>query len=55
MFQSGETIWIVPPGSRAAQGPYLIIEVLGNEQYRLRDQGTNVEFISAGADMKNRL
>jgi len=55
MFQIGEQVWIVPLGSRGAQGPYRIVAVLGDERYKLRDEGSHAEIESEGKDMKNRL
>jgi hypothetical protein len=55
MFQIGETVWIVLPGVRGVQGPYVVVAVLDNEQYRLRDGNSNAEFDTVGTDMKNRL
>jgi hypothetical protein len=55
MFQVGEKVWIVPQGARGAQGPYLVVAVLDNEQYRLRDESSNAERDAVGTDMRNRL
>ncbi|KIW95073.1 uncharacterized protein Z519_03655 [Cladophialophora bantiana CBS 173.52] len=54
LFQNGEQVWVAPPGSRGVRGPFKIVGVLGNEQYRVRDERLGTEEQVPGANMKRR-
>ncbi|KAA8911286.1 hypothetical protein FN846DRAFT_448352 [Sphaerosporella brunnea] len=37
VYQKGEEVYVYNPGQRQPLGPYVIVEVLGKEQYRIKE------------------
>lgn len=55
LFQLKDRVWVVSSGSRGVGGPYRIVSVLANENYRLRDEFSDTEIQKPGTDLRRRL
>jgi hypothetical protein len=55
LFQKDERVWLITPECRDAKGPYLIVAVIGDERYRLREELSDTELECDGKHFRRRL